>query len=482
MWTRNPDPRQKPPLGSRIDWSHPLAEGLVGCWLFNEQSGPIINLYKQTIASKVGNPTWKDGNISFDGASCFTQKDYKEIGKSLKAGCTIIVDIKPAIYLSTSENTYRSLEKGDCYFFLQGNGTTLGSGGQIFLVKSNNNVYSVSTGLPLEANVNYTLAGIFTGDQLYQWQNLQKFSGASVSYIDDDGLPLYIGADDSGLFWEGEVGRLLIFKRPISDIEYEQFYYEPYCFIEWPSRRICFDLGAGGFQLNTAWKIINSSSKQTSWKILTIKDLDTAWKIINGVEQNTSWKILYRNPIDTSWIIITSINQDVSWKIFDTKYNNTSWKILSQKTQDTAWSILTSGIVTKDTAWKILTSESQATAWRIQTTKNQDTAWKIANRKEQDVSWDILTRLIRDTSWGTLTSSEIDTSWLVFAVSTTDTAWYILTQEAKTTGWKVLDRKSLDVAWQINSDIIIEPIFTFSSNARQAIFDENKRIFIFRRS
>lgn len=29
--------RQKPPLGSQINWAHPLTRGLVGCWLLNER-------------------------------------------------------------------------------------------------------------------------------------------------------------------------------------------------------------------------------------------------------------------------------------------------------------------------------------------------------------------------------------------------------------------------------------------------------------
>jgi hypothetical protein len=35
LWT----PTSKPPPGATIDWGHPLARGLVGCWLFNEGSG-----------------------------------------------------------------------------------------------------------------------------------------------------------------------------------------------------------------------------------------------------------------------------------------------------------------------------------------------------------------------------------------------------------------------------------------------------------
>lgn len=32
-------PKLKPPLGARVNWSHPLAQGLLGCWLINEGGG-----------------------------------------------------------------------------------------------------------------------------------------------------------------------------------------------------------------------------------------------------------------------------------------------------------------------------------------------------------------------------------------------------------------------------------------------------------
>jgi hypothetical protein len=40
-----PDPRVKPPFGSvEIDWSHPLAQRLVSCFLLNEGGGPPLDL------------------------------------------------------------------------------------------------------------------------------------------------------------------------------------------------------------------------------------------------------------------------------------------------------------------------------------------------------------------------------------------------------------------------------------------------------
>ncbi len=63
MWMKNPDPRIKPPLGSIIDWSHPLADGLVGCWLFNEGSGKVIlDLCSRKINYLGSSPSWKSNS------------------------------------------------------------------------------------------------------------------------------------------------------------------------------------------------------------------------------------------------------------------------------------------------------------------------------------------------------------------------------------------------------------------------------------
>lgn len=54
-----PDPRVKPPFGAaEINWGHPLARGLVGCWLFNEGGGPPTNLAQQRPSPLTSGPTW----------------------------------------------------------------------------------------------------------------------------------------------------------------------------------------------------------------------------------------------------------------------------------------------------------------------------------------------------------------------------------------------------------------------------------------
>jgi Concanavalin A-like lectin/glucanases superfamily len=68
-----PDPRVKPPFGSvEIDWSHPLAQGLVSCFLLNEGGGAPVDLVTANsatiipailgFASGSGGPYFKNDN------------------------------------------------------------------------------------------------------------------------------------------------------------------------------------------------------------------------------------------------------------------------------------------------------------------------------------------------------------------------------------------------------------------------------------
>jgi hypothetical protein len=62
---------QKPPLGIQLNVAHPLARGLVGCWVLNEAKGSIIydlsrNDHCGTITAGA---TWKGSVLSFNGAS-----------------------------------------------------------------------------------------------------------------------------------------------------------------------------------------------------------------------------------------------------------------------------------------------------------------------------------------------------------------------------------------------------------------------------
>ena len=65
------DPTEKPPPGAQIDWGHPLARGLVGCWLFHEGAGSsLANLcgdYGR--ATPTGGIAWRGLAARLDGTT-----------------------------------------------------------------------------------------------------------------------------------------------------------------------------------------------------------------------------------------------------------------------------------------------------------------------------------------------------------------------------------------------------------------------------
>lgn len=77
----------KPALGTQINWSHPLARGLVGCWLLNEGGGDWVNdLSGNGNTGTITGATWTGGQfgrcLSFDG------DDYVKIPPNILFGCT----------------------------------------------------------------------------------------------------------------------------------------------------------------------------------------------------------------------------------------------------------------------------------------------------------------------------------------------------------------------------------------------------------
>lgn len=169
---------------------------------------------------------WVEGRLN--GALMFSGNNYIEVPDSPKIGAnlvnrfTISAWIKSRVYLSLNGNTYRCFEKGDNIFFLQGDGNTnnVGVGGMNFAVKKNNQIYTVSSFEPVESNVWYHLAGTYDGKTLKFYINgVLKGTRQVTAPIDDDKLPLRIGSDDSGKYFNGAMDEVCIWDRALSEAE-----------------------------------------------------------------------------------------------------------------------------------------------------------------------------------------------------------------------------------------------------------------------
>ena len=89
----------KPPVGSTVDWSHPLSKGLGGCWLFNESSGnTVIDLASNNFKGKIIQPVprWVGGALRFNGGTA----DYLSIPLKYTGGYFTVLKDQTFSFLS----------------------------------------------------------------------------------------------------------------------------------------------------------------------------------------------------------------------------------------------------------------------------------------------------------------------------------------------------------------------------------------------
>jgi len=239
------DPRQKPPLGARLDPEHPLSRGLVCRWLLNEGVGNRAgSVGPNKISGGITKPLWRSGGLGFDGVSthCVAQG----------AGGVLVGDHTVHMRLRFEEAEGDSRNR--C---LLANRYDNLHGTIIFTYGPSNRAITWDTPSGIDQcrwNTRYippnkqVVATTFrckmdTGRSLYV--NGQFYAGtSSIPANPEPGLPdAFIGFDPNpsydGYYFSGTMWDVAIWRRALSDDEIAWLYAEPYAGLLPPtSRRI----------------------------------------------------------------------------------------------------------------------------------------------------------------------------------------------------------------------------------------------------
>ncbi|MGC8742650.1 MAG: LamG-like jellyroll fold domain-containing protein [Verrucomicrobiia bacterium] len=206
--------------GLRAKWSLDEKSGLIAM-----DSGPY-QLNGALYNFPTGDSQWVNGIINgglmFGGANYIEVPDNAKIGGDLVYQFSISAWINSRVFLSTNGNTYRCFEKGDNIFLLQGDGNTnnVGTGGMNFAVKKNNQIYTASIYDALDSNRWYHIVGTYDGNTIRVYvDGIMKGTRNVTAPIDDDKLPLRIGSDDSGKYFNGMMDEVCIWDRPLRESE-----------------------------------------------------------------------------------------------------------------------------------------------------------------------------------------------------------------------------------------------------------------------
>ena len=225
-------PYIKPPAGTQINPLHPLSQGLMGCWLFNEGVGSLANDISgnknhgrlTNMAPNVQGSGWGGskfgGSLKFDGVN-----DHIDCGNDVSLNITSNITMAARIKFTSVDTTMvlnRTTGLGQAgYEIYVSNGTVIS--------RINSATGAIS---PLEYNDNncHSVVGIYNGTQ-----NLIYVDGTLVAN-ETVGAPnsnpsasFQIGARVGGLFFNGIINSVRIYNRALSAEEVKTLYLDPFC-------------------------------------------------------------------------------------------------------------------------------------------------------------------------------------------------------------------------------------------------------------
>ena len=241
---------QKPPLGVQINRAHPLARGLVGCWLFNEGGGDkvydlsgynnhgTLNGMAFPATTTSGWNPGRDGiGLAFDGTD-----DYIDCGNDASLNITDAITIEVWVLIAGWNRWMRIVD----YF-------TNDSEQGWFLSREN-----INNKIEFRLQNIVASSSLVTGTlNIGQWYNIvgvyDKADSIAKIYVDGlevnsktpSGTLTYAGVDNLGIgarlqgegtppfeYFNGQIDEVRIYNRALSADEIQQLYIEPYCIFE----------------------------------------------------------------------------------------------------------------------------------------------------------------------------------------------------------------------------------------------------------
>jgi hypothetical protein len=221
----------KPIIGSKVDFSHPLSKGIVGCWLFNEGMGDKVydlsgnqNTGTLTGFSHPGTVTsgWNPGKfgkgISFTTGTNLIRVPYSKNSNnksfSIITNCNTTAIATYQVLFSQWETNELQVGFYASRLFIQIGGIYTDVGNVIPNTKSHNIAFTY----------NLVSASTFLDGNLGQTRNITNNISVTpdtvIGNLSNGSAPLL-----------GNMQYLYLYNRGISSSEVQQLYISPFCFI-----------------------------------------------------------------------------------------------------------------------------------------------------------------------------------------------------------------------------------------------------------
>jgi len=324
----------KPPLGSQINWGHPLSKGIVGCWLMNEGGGlKTKDLIKNNNGALTG-ATWSS-SLRGNSINCDTAQ-YVDFGNpSIFSGLTQL-SVTFTFQINALANN-RILSKWGGSNTKQCLLVALTDTDEIFwVVGSGEGQYQQwkTSTANLVVGKPYTITCTYLAP-LIRSVYINGVSYALTSVVNNNVNSLPIGTtnlqygketDETAAGVNSKVINLMFHNRVLSPSEIQSLYVSPYQFISRPSSRV-YSIGGGTAALTgtvttateadivTGGKTIILTLTGDTWVATVGEDnaitdaliagLDSAQSEANGWDAVVKTGLAYTDIVRTSDTVVT---------------------------------------------------------------------------------------------------------------------------------------------------------------------------------
>lgn len=240
----NPDPRIKPRCGSHIRWDHPLAKGLVGCWLFNEGAGASAS----NLVTSQGNATLVDTVAYCPNGIRVTNPGSGSgyTGVRIPAYPKLLNALTPAYSLVGRTTPVATTLNDGIFAGKAGVGTVddivlgvISTTGNLFLQTLGATSPYIQTAWTRGSSQSFA-ATVDANNYGRLYVQGVFGAGGALALLTPSATSFCIGnySGDYSTVYNGDIEWFGVYSRALSANEVAQLYYEPYCMIEWPGASV----------------------------------------------------------------------------------------------------------------------------------------------------------------------------------------------------------------------------------------------------
>lgn len=221
---------QKPWLGMQLNRKHPLAKGLVGCWIFNEKTGStVFDLSNNNNNGTINGADWVADGLDFIAAN----NDYILTGNvetDYTNGITVITEINTDNLDGNHDMVSHRGGVTNGNYLLRTNGSLL-----TFGYYDSAWFYSASA-IPLSINEDVSLACVYDGTNTVMYNNSvpELNSFAHTMYSLNQPIVIGIHGGLSVQEYDGLIKHVYIYNRTLSASEIAWLNREPYAMFQQP--------------------------------------------------------------------------------------------------------------------------------------------------------------------------------------------------------------------------------------------------------